>query len=110
MINETMGDIFPMAQVGKGAVLEVLNPRGELKPPAPHPPSERLADLSECKVGLYWNGKLGADHFMDVLAELVKQRFPSSEVLRLNGVLDPGDAGATALSDQADAFVYGVGD
>jgi len=110
MDNIPLSDYLPLHQGGQGVTLEVMNPRGILEPPPPQPPTHRLNDLAGHTIGLYWNGKPGADNFMDALAEQLTDRFVDARFLRLDGNLDPGDAGAAELAEQADAFIYGVGD
>ena len=90
--------------------LNVLNPRAKLEPPTQRRPSQRIVDTENSTIAVYWNSKLGADHFLDALAAGMRRRLPSSQVVRLDGILDPGDNGAAALAEKADAFVYGVGD
>ncbi len=90
--------------------LEVMNPRGDLAPRPVLEPAARVKDIAGKKIGIYWNGKAGADNLLDVVAELLKERFPSSTILRYDGPLDAGDARAAAMCSEADVVVYGVGD
>lgn len=90
--------------------LDVLNPRGALAPPPVVPPTAGIADLSAAKIGVYWNGKAGADNLLSVIGDLLKGRFPASTIVRYDGPLDIGDDRATAMSSKVDAFIYGVGD
>jgi hypothetical protein len=90
--------------------LEVMNPRGAIAPPAVVALTERVTDLSGKRIGIYWNGKKGADNLLDVMGELLEKRFPSSTILRYDGPLDVGDTMANAIAQSADTFIYGVGD
>jgi hypothetical protein len=92
------------------ATLEVMNPRGEIAPPATIRPAPRLIDLAGKTIGLYWNGKAGADKLLDVFEILLQERFPTARVRRYEGPLDVGETLAADLCGQADTFVYGVGD
>ena len=101
---------MPGLRKQNGFALEVLNPRGELPARVIHAPARRLAELDNCKIGLYWNSKAGAEHFMDALENLLTNRYASVTILRFEGMLDVGEFSAEMLAKQVDAFVYGVGD
>jgi hypothetical protein len=90
--------------------LHVLNPRGEITLPPVSAPSARIADLAGKKIGLYWNGKAGGDHFWNGIESLLKQKLPNTTVLRYEGSFDLGDALAAKMAKETDAFLYGVGD
>ena len=90
--------------------LEVMNPRGDIAPRPVLEPAARVNDIAGKKIGIYWNGKAGADNLLDVVAELLKEKFPSSTILRYDGPLDAGDERATAMCSEADTIIYGVGD
>ena len=90
--------------------LQVLNPRGEITLPPVAAPSGRLADLAGKKIGLYWNGKAGGNHFWNSVERLLKERLPQATVLRYEGPFDLGDALAAKMAKEPDAFFYGVGD
>ncbi len=92
------------------AMLEVLNPRGEIELPPVSAPNARIADLAGMKIGLYWNGKAGGNHFWNGIEQLLKQRLPDTTILRYQGAFDLGDALAAKIANEADAFLYGVGD
>ena len=72
--------------------MQVLNPRGEITLPPISAPSARIADLTGRTIGLYWNGKAGGDHFWNGIAQLLKEKLPSTTVLRYEGAFDLGDA------------------
>jgi hypothetical protein len=90
--------------------LEVMNPRGVVVPPSVLPPTPRIAGLARKRIGLYWNGKAGADNLFDVTESLLKERFPTAEILRYEGPLEIGRPYADTIAKETDAVVYGVGD
>jgi hypothetical protein len=90
--------------------LQVLNPRGEITLPPVSAPSGRIADLAGKKIGLYWNGKAGGNHFWNGIEKLLIEKLPSTPVLRYEGAFDLGDALAAKMAKETDAFLYGVGD
>jgi len=90
--------------------LELLNPRGEITLPPVAAPSSRIADLAGKKIGLYWNGKAGGDHFWKSIEQLLKEKLPNTAVLRYEGAFDLGDTLAAKMVKETDAFLYGVGD
>jgi len=94
--------------------LEVVNPRGEIPPPKTLGISPRGGSLDGKKIVLIDNGKYGASNFLDVLAEMIKHKYPTATV-----VMDPKPAAQTitdlpkwypAVKQQGDLFVFGVGD
>jgi hypothetical protein len=87
-----------------------MNPRGEILPPLTVAPAPGLTDFAGKTIGLYWNGKAGADNLLDALEVLLRERFPATKVRRYEGPLDVGENLAAGLSEQTDTFVYGVGD
>jgi len=88
--------------------LECLNPRGELVEPkkimglvVP-----RVTDLKGKRIALVWCEKLGGQNYFDDIEKLLKKKFPTAKVLRMNWA-----AGIEKkLLEETDAFVYGVGD
>jgi hypothetical protein len=96
--------------MAEALTLEVLNPRGEIKPPPTLAPSPRVTDLAGKRVGIYWNGKSGGNNFWDVAEELLKEKFPTATILRYRGPFDLGDKVAESLAKEVDIFIYGVGD
>jgi hypothetical protein len=90
--------------------LEVLNPRGEIKPPPTLAPAPRVTDLAGKKIGIYWNNKAGGNNFWDVIEELLREKFPTAKILRYEGPFDLGDRLAATLAKEVDTFVYGIGD
>jgi len=96
--------------MAEAVTLEVLNPRGEIKPPPTLAPSPRVTDLAGKRIGIYWNGKSGGNNFWDVAEGLLKEKFPSATILRYKGPFDLGDKVAENLAKEVDIFIYGVGD
>jgi hypothetical protein len=93
-----------------GASLQVLNPLGEITLPPVAAPSARIADLAGKRIGLYWNGKAGGNHFWNGIEQLLKEKLPNATVVRYRGAFDLGDAMAARIARETDAFLYGVGD
>ena len=94
--------------------LEVMNPRGEIPATATLGISPRVSELSEKKIVLVDNGKFGANNFLDVLANMLKEKYPTATV-----VTYPKPAAQTitnlpkwypTVKQQGDLFVFGVGD
>jgi hypothetical protein len=94
--------------------LEVMNPRGEIPPPKTLGISPRVSSLDGKKIVLIDNGKFGASNFLDVLAEMLKQKYPTVTI-----VMYPKPAAQTitdlpkwypTVKQQGDLFVFGVGD
>jgi len=92
----------------------VMNPRGEIPPPKTLGISPRSMGLDGKKIVLIDNGKYGASNFLDVLADMIKQKYPRATV-----VMYPKPAAQTitdlpkwypTVKQQGDLFVFGVGD
>ena len=90
--------------------IEVLNPRGEVAPTPIAAPNPRIPDLAGKKVGIYWNHKLGGEHFWDVIEARMKEKYPSVKIVRYNGGFEPTEAQIAAMTKEVDAVLYGVGD
>jgi hypothetical protein len=90
--------------------LELLNPRGKIEAVPASSPSPRLDGLEGKTIGLYSNSKPGMDNFYTVFEEILKERYPSVKTVTFRGAFLIRDEDAGALAEQADAFVYGVGD
>ena len=91
-----------------------MNPRGEIPPPKTLGISPRGGSLDGKKIVLIDNGKFGASNFLDVLADLLKQKYPTVTV-----VMYPKPAAQTitdlpkwypTVKQQGDLFIFGVGD
>jgi len=94
--------------------LEVMNPRGEIPPPVTIGINPRIPDLVGKKIVLVDNGKFGANNFLDVVAAMLKQKYPTTTI-----VMYPKPAAQTitdmpkwypTVKQQGDLFVFGVGD
>jgi len=94
--------------------LEVMNPRGEIPPPKTLGISPRGGNLDGKKIVLIDNGKYGASNFLDALADMLKQKYPTATI-----VMYPKPAAQTitdlpkwypTVKQQGDLFVFGVGD
>jgi len=106
----TIGSSAAVAPAAPQVSLTVMNPRGEIAPPPLFAPQARIADLSGKRLGIYWNGKAGGNHFWNVIEQLLKERLPKTAIRRYDGPYDLGDALAAKIAGEVDAFFYGVGD
>jgi hypothetical protein len=97
-----------------GTHLEVLNPRGEIPPPATHGINPRVPSFDGKKIVLVDNGKFGANNFLDALADMLREKYPKATV-----VMYPKPTAQTitnvpkwypTVKQQGDLFVFGVGD
>lgn len=88
--------------------LSCLNPRSEIPLPPPSGlTNPRAPALSGRNIGIIWCGKEGGENFLDAVSEMLKQRFPTANILRsIWGV----DSAEERVIKEADTFVYGVGD
>jgi hypothetical protein len=94
--------------------LEVMDPRGEIPPPKTLGISPRGGGLAGKKIVLVDNGKYGASNFLSVLADMLKQKYPTATI-----VTYPKPAAQTitdlpkwypTVKQQGDLFIFGVGD
>ena len=94
--------------------LEVMNPRGEIPPPPTVGITPRGAQLDGKKIVLIDNGKYGASNFLEVIAQRLKDKYPSVTI-----VMYPKPSAQTitdlpkwypTVKQQGDLFVFGVGD
>jgi predicted GTPase len=94
--------------------LEVMNPRGEIPPPATLGINPRVSALDGKKIVLVDNGKFGANNFLDALADMLKEKYPKATV-----VMYPKPTAQTitdlpksypTVKQRGDLFVFGVGD
>jgi hypothetical protein len=94
--------------------LEVMNPRGEIPPPPTLGINSRGAHLDGKKIVLIDNGKFGASNFLEVIAQMIKDKYPTATI-----VMYPKPAAQTitdmpkwypTVKQQGDLFVFGVGD
>ncbi len=95
------------------AVLEVLNPRGEIPAIQATGLTPRTKDLNGKKIGLIDNGKVGAHYFLDAVEKELKKRLPGVTIVRLK---KPGSTTAAApkfypdVAKKVDTFIYATGD
>jgi hypothetical protein len=94
--------------------LEVMNPRGAIPPPPTVGINPRVSDLAGKKIVLVDNGKYGAVHFLEVLGEMLKRKYPTASIVMYP---KPPAQTITALPNwyptvkqQGDLFIFGVGD
>ena len=96
------------------ATLEVMDPRGEIPPPKTLGISPRGGSLDGKKIVLIDNGKYGASNFLSVLADMLKQKYPTATI-----VVYPKPPAQTitdlpkwypTVKQHGDLFVFGVGD
>jgi predicted GTPase len=94
--------------------IEVMNPRGEIPPPPTVGITPRVKSLDGKKIVLVDNGKFGADNFLNVLAKMLKEKYPAATI-----VMYPKPAAQTitdmpkwypTVKQQGDLFIFGVGD
>ena len=109
-----VGGLFLAPTASAQVTLEVMNPRGEIPPPKTLGISPRGGSLDGKKIVLIDNGKFGASNFLDALADMLKQKYPSATI-----VMYPKPAAQTitnlpkwypTVKQQGDLFVFGVGD
>jgi hypothetical protein len=106
--------LFLAATASAQVTLEVMNPRGEIPPPPTIGINKRVPDLAGKKIVLIDNGKFGANNFLDVIAEMLKEKYPTATI-----VMYPKPSAQTitdlpkwypTVKQQGDLFVFGVGD
>ena len=109
-----LGAPFLAATASAQVTLEVMNPRSEIAPPKTLGISPRGGSLDGKKIVLIDNGKFGASNFLDVLAKMLKEKYPTATI-----VMYPKPAAQTitdlpkwypTVKQQGDLFVFGVGD
>jgi len=109
-----VGSLCVAGTAAAQVTIEVMNPRGEIPPPKTLGISPRGGSLDGKKIVLIDNGKYGASNFLDVLAAMLKQKYPTVTV-----VMYPKPAAQTitdlpnwypTVKQQGDLFVFGVGD
>jgi len=93
--------------------LEVLSPKGVIKPPTYLPIAPRLDNLDGKKIALIHNMKSGAKTFLDAVEELLKPKYPTAQFLRqfttsINLALKPEQY--EEMAQACDAFIFGSGD
>ena len=108
------GGLCMVAAASAQVTLDVMNPRGEIPPPKTLGISPRGGNLDGKKIVLIDNGKYGASNFLNVLAVMLKQKYPTATI-----VMYPKPAAQTitalpkwypTVKQQGDFFIFGVGD
>ncbi len=106
--------LFLAGTAAAQVTLEVMDPRGEIPPPPTVGISARVSNLAGKKIVLVDNGKFGADNFLNVIAQILKQKYPDATI-----VMDPKPSAQTitnlpkwypTVKQQGDLFIFGVGD
>lgn len=106
--------LFLAGTAAAQVTLEVMNPRGEIPPPPTLGINPRVPDLAGKKIVLIDNGKFGASNFLEVIAQMLKQKYPTATI-----VMYPKPAAQTitdmpkwypTVKQQGDLFIFGVGD
>ncbi len=92
--------------------LEVLNPEGTIVEKGTKL-APRLKTLDGKRIGLVWNGKPNGDVLLKEVGKLIKERFPTAEVVphrvSYSGrKLPPGEV--EAVAKDVDAGVFASGD
>ena len=94
-------------------VLEILDPTGDVVAAGKVPFAGRLDTFQGKRIGLVWNGKPGADRLLDLLEELLQDRFPGVKINRyvtsnVANRLKPGEL--EGIAGKVDAVIYASGD
>jgi len=109
-----VGAMVSASAASAQVTLEVMNPRGEIPPPPTIGINPRVPSLDGKKIVLVDNGKFGANNFLDVLAAMLKQKYPTATI-----VMYPKPAAQTitdmpkwypTVAQQGDLYIFGVGD
>lgn len=109
-----VGSLCLAATASAQVTIEVMNPRGEIPPPPTIGISPNFPSPDGKKIVLIDNGKFGADNFLNVLAAMLKQKYPNATI-----VMYPKPAAQTitdmpkwypTVKQQGDLFIFGVGD
>ncbi|MBN1849866.1 MAG: hypothetical protein JW932_14930 [Deltaproteobacteria bacterium] len=98
------------ATASDAVTIEVLNPRGDIKPPPLLVPTPRVTDLAGKTIGIYWIGKQGGNNFFEVMNEMLHQEYPETKTNRYVGKFNVPDEQAATIAKECDAVIYGVGD
>jgi hypothetical protein len=113
-ITLLLGSFCAAGVASAQVTIEVMNPRGEIPPPPTMGIHAGMANLAGKKIVLVDNGKFGANNFLDVLAEMLKEKYPTATI-----VMYPKPAAQTitdmpkwypTVAQQGDLFIFGVGD
>ena len=66
----------------KGRTIQVYNPTGAVMAEEITNFSPRIDSFDGKRIGLLWNSKPNGDHYLNRVAELLSQRFPSAKVIK----------------------------
>jgi len=93
--------------------LVLRNPQGEIEVKRRYAPATRIPDLSGKRIALVHNNKNGADTFLEAVAGLLKEKYPTVTFVR-PGHAEPNLAREPEFYDEiaknSDAFIFGAGD
>ena len=114
-----MNNLTTLEELGKPGkdtevTINVLNPKGVIDRIECLGLSPRIDALGGKKIGFMHNNKAGSNNLYKVLEELIKQRYPSVEIVHgyetgpVNPPKDPGMYKKAAAA--CDAFVFAMGD
>ncbi len=95
----------------KKVELEVLNPEGRILEKGTKL-APRLASLDGKRIGMVWNGKPNGDVLLKEVGKLLKERFPTAEIVShrvsySGRKLPPGEIKAVAKDIDAGVFASG---
>ena len=97
----------------KGIELVLRNPHGEIEVKHRYAPAPRIPDLSGKRIALVHNNKNGASTFLEAVAGLLKEKYPSITFVRPDHA-EPNLAREPEFYDEvaksSDAFIFGAGD
>ena len=66
----------------KSRTIQVYNPTGAVMAEKITNFSPRIDSFDGKRIGLLWNSKPNGDHYLNRVAELLSQRFPSSKIIK----------------------------
>ena len=66
----------------KSRTIRVYNPTGAVMAEKITNFSPRIDSFDGKRIGLLWNSKPNGDHYLNRVAELLSQRFPSSKIIK----------------------------
>ncbi len=94
--------------------LEVMNPMGEIEPPATLGISSRVGNLAGKRIALMHNHKPGASNLLDALEKLLSKRYPTASFVRgyeTDPVMPPKDPDTyKKAAANCDTFIFAMGD
>ena len=94
--------------------LEVMNPMGEIEPPATLGISPRVGNLAGKRIALMHNNKPGASNLLDALEKLLSKKYPTATFVRgyeTDPVMPPKDPDTyKKAAANCDTFIFAMGD